>query len=275
MLKLMLIASREEDIYQAEMAGVDRIFLDLEYIGKSERQLGRNAFLTTNTIDDVAIVRKFINKAEYVVRVNPIHPNSKSEIDQVINSGADTVMLPMVMDAEDVSKFVEYVHGRAKTMPMIETAAAMTRIDDILEVKGIDEIYIGLNDLNISLGTTFMFESLSGGLIEYMAKKIKEKGIMFGFGGIAKIGEGLLPAENIIAEHYRLGSSSVILSRTFRNELLPNNEKVDMVKEIARIRQKEIEIATWKDFQFDNNKRFVKEKVMAIVNTINKKKDLI
>ena len=275
MLKLMLIASREEDIYQAEMAGVDRIFLDLEYIGKSERQLGRNAFLTTNTIDDVSIVRKFINKAEYVVRVNPIHPNSKSEIDQVINSGADTVMLPMVMDAEDVSKFVEYVHGRAKTMPMIETAAAMTRIDDILEVKGIDEIYIGLNDLNISLGTTFMFESLSGGLIEYMAKKIKEKGIMFGFGGIAKIGEGLLPAENIIAEHYRLGSSSVILSRTFRNELLPNNEKVDMVKEIARIRQKEVEIATWKDFQFDNNKRFVKEKVMAIVNTINKKKDLI
>ena len=275
MLKLMLIASREEDIYQAEMAGVDRIFLDLEYIGKSERQLGRNAFLTTNTIDDVSIVRKFINKAEYVVRVNPIHLNSKSEIDQVINSGADTVMLPMVMDAEDVSKFVEYVHGRAKTMPMIETAAAMTRIDDILEVKGIDEIYIGLNDLNISLGTTFMFESLSGGLIEYMAKKIKEKGIMFGFGGIAKIGEGLLPAENIIAEHYRLGSSSVILSRTFRNELLPNNEKVDMVKEIARIRQKEIEIATWKDFQFDNNKRFVKEKVMAIVNTINKKKDLI
>ena len=38
----------------------------------------------------------------------------------------------------------------------------------------------------------------------------------FGFGGIARIGEGDLPSDNILGEHVRLGSQSVILSRTFK-----------------------------------------------------------
>jgi len=48
-------------------------------------------------------------------------------------------------------------------------------------------------------------------------QKIKQKSIPYGFGGIARLGTGLLPAENILAEHYRLGSSMVILSRSFCN----------------------------------------------------------
>lgn len=40
--------------------------------------------------------------------------------------------------------------------------------------------------------------------------------IPFGFGGIARIGEGDLPSDYILGEHVRLGSTSVILSRTFK-----------------------------------------------------------
>ena len=47
--------------------------------------------------------------------------------------------------------------------------------------------------------------------------KFEDKGIPYGFGGIAQLGQGTLPAENIIAEHYRLGSSMAILSRSFCN----------------------------------------------------------
>ena len=61
-----------------------------------------------------------------------------------------------------------------------------------------------------------MFECLSSGLVEYMAKKISKKGIKYGFGGIARMGEGELPAEKILKEHARLGSQMVILSRTFK-----------------------------------------------------------
>ena len=39
---LMILASTPEDALSAQEAGVDRIFYDLEYIGKAERQRGRD-----------------------------------------------------------------------------------------------------------------------------------------------------------------------------------------------------------------------------------------
>ena len=70
----------------------------------------------------------------------------------------------------------------------------------------------------------FMFELLVDGTIEMLCKKIKAKGIPYGFGGIAQLRQGTLPAENIIAGHYRLGSSMAILSRSFCN----TNKKADI-----------------------------------------------
>src|SRR5690606_9048961 len=74
---------------------------------------------------------------------------------------------------------------------------------------------LGLNDMHLSYKKKFMFELLTDGTVEYICKKISEYGIPYGFGGIARLGHGMLPAEYIIAEHYRLGSSMTILSRSF------------------------------------------------------------
>ena len=267
MMDLMLLTGDPVFAKKAEQCGVDRIFLDLEYINKADRQKGRNTFITQNTVADVLPLRKVLAKSELLVRVNPINPLSKSEIDAVCDAGADLIMLPMVYDAEDVKTFINLVSGRAKTVPMIETTQAMSRIDDILAVDGVDELYIGLNDLHIGLGLTFMFEVLSGGLVDYMAEKIKEKGIPFGFGGMGKIGEGILPADRILAEHYRLGSSSVILSRTFRNEVDADGKpQLDLVTEIAKIRKEEKKLLGWTNSQFNENSKQVKEIVKRIVS---------
>ena len=266
MMKLMLLTGNPVFAKEAEMCGVDRIFLDLEYINKADRQKGRNTFITHNTVDDISPLREAVTTAELLVRVNPIHPLSRNEIDAVCNAGADLIMLPMVYDVEDVKRFVSLVNGRAQTVPMIETPQAMARIDDILAVDGVDELYIGLNDLHIGLGLSFMFEPLSGGLVEYMAGKIIAKGIPFGFGGMAKIGEGTLPAERILAEHYRLGSSSVILSRTFRNEVGADGKPaLDLRYEISRIRDEEKRIATFSEKDFKENAKAVKNIVSSIV----------
>lgn len=254
MMNLMLLTGDPAYAKRAQDCGVDRIFIDLEYINKAERQRGRNTYITQYTLDTIAPIRKVIIKSKLLVRVNPIHSNSKMEIDRAIDEGADMLMLPMAYDAHDVENFISMVDGRAYTIPMIETAQAMVHLDDILAVKGIDELFIGLNDLHISLGLSFMFEPLSGGLVEYMGKKINAKGIPWGFGGIAKIGEGLLPAEKIIAEHYRLGSTSVILSRTFRNEVDAAGKKVlDLKEEVGKIRTTEMEIEQWSQKQFNDN----------------------
>ena len=116
MLKLMLLTGDPTFAKRAQDCGVDRIFLDLEYINKADRQKGRNTFITQNTVEDIPALREVIDKSELLVRVNPINPLSKAEIDAVCDSGADIIMLPMVYDADDVKRFVELVGGRAKTV---------------------------------------------------------------------------------------------------------------------------------------------------------------
>ena len=53
------------------------------------------------------------------------------------------------------------------------------------------------------------------GHVDRVATAARQHGLRFGFGGIARVGEGLLPGQDVLAEHARLGSRAVILSRTF------------------------------------------------------------
>jgi len=263
---LMILTADPSFAVKSQLAGIDRIFYDLEYINKRERQAGRNTVVSDNKVDGIPSVKKVLASADLLVRVNPIHQYSCTEIDQSIENGADILMLPMVIDSSDVRSFVNMVAGRAKTCIMIETPQAMTRIDSILEVEGIDELFFGLNDLHIGLGLKFMFETLSGGLIEYMAQKCKMKGMSFGFGGIARIGDGILPADNILGEHIRLGSSSVILSRTFKDEIVQDGEII-LSREVKKVREKIAEIETWSQEQFEINRRQVVMAVKKITNS--------
>lgn len=269
-LKLMILAADPQSAIDAQNAGVDRVFYDLEYIGKESRQHGRNTVKSMNSIDDIPAVRKVLDNTELLVRTNPIHAYTKMEVDKAIEYGADVLMLPMVMDQHDVEQFVSYVNGRAKVCIMIETAAAMARLDKILAVPGVDELFIGLNDLHISMGLTFMFEFLSNGLLEYIADKCNKAGMPFGFGGIARIGEGDLPSDNILGEHVRLGSTSVILSRTFKGVVGvdKNARPIDLGIEVQKVRDRVLEIDKWNEEQHVENRKKIAEAVDKVIYKI-------
>ncbi|HEX6594176.1 MAG TPA: aldolase/citrate lyase family protein [Bacillota bacterium] len=262
-LNLMMLVDNPKAAIEAEKAGVNRVFFDLEVINKRERQRGRNTVISTNSIEDVKSIKEVLTTSELLVRINPMHANTEYEVNKVLADGADIIMLPMIVDTEDVKTFIELVDGRAKTVLLLETGQALARLTDIVNINGIDEIFIGLNDLHISLELDFMFELLSGGIVEYMTQVIKEKNIPYGFGGIARIGEGDLPAEYILGEHYRLGSSSVILSRTFKKAI---SNKNSLAKEIKRVRDVERNISSWEDEEYMYNSRRVKHGVRNIVN---------
>ncbi|RID84731.1 aldolase [Peribacillus asahii] len=272
-LKLMYITNREDIANIAENSGVDWIFIDLEINGKDERQGHLDTVISRHSIEDVKRVKKILTKSKLLVRVNPIYEGSKEEIDRVIQDGANIVMLPFFKTKEEVEVFVNYVNGRAETCLLCETSEAVENIDSILTVQGINYIHIGLNDLHLSYNMNFMFELLVNGTVEMLCKKAEAKGIPYGFGGIAQLGQGTLPAENIIAEHHRLGSSMAILSRSFCN----TNKKCDIgqIAEIFRNGVKEIRdyedrlLNEEKNF-FDKNQTFVHEKVMEIAGTITK-----
>jgi len=235
MLKLMYITNKPAVAKIAEEAGVDWIFLDMEFIGKDARQGGLDTVQNHHTVEDVKNIRKAITKAKLLVRVNPIHeemqnyPSSKEEIDSVVEAGADIIMLPFFKTIDEVSTFISYVGGRAKTILLVETIEAANLIDEILEIPGIDMIHLGLNDLHLAKGMKFMFELLADGTVERLGNKIKAKGIPFGFGGIAALDGGLLPGSMVLKEHVRLSSSMVIVSRSFCN--------TDVITDLGEVKQ--------------------------------------
>jgi len=215
MLELMYITNNPNMARIADEAGVDRVWIDLETKDKEIRQAGMNSVKSHHSISDIGVIKPLLKKAKMQVRVNHIYENSHTEIDEVIRQGADYVMLPYYKTNDEVKKFVDYVAGRAKTILLLETKEAVEIIDDTLSIYGVDEIHIGLNDLHLSLHQDFMFEPVSNGLVESLSKKISIHKKPFGFGGIAKLGEGMVPSELVIGEHYRLGSTRAILSRSF------------------------------------------------------------
>jgi len=237
-MKLMFITNNPEVSKIVQDAGIDIIFVDLEYIGKIKRQGHLNTFISNHTLEDVGTIKKSLNRAELLVRVNPINKNSKREIEKVLEDTPDYIMLPMFRTKEEVETFIKLVNKRSKVVLLLETAAALVRIDDILTLEGIDAIYVGLNDLHLDLGLDFMFEILSEGIIDCLAHKVQAKGIDFGFGGIAKLNQGDVPAELIIKEHVRLKSDMVILSRSFiaNRETIHNIDLKYVNEEVKKIR---------------------------------------
>ena len=275
-MKLMYITNNPVVARIAENAGVDWIFLDMEVIGKAFRQSGLNTVQNHHTVDDIKRIRKAIKKSKLLVRVNPIHdavdnyPSSKDEIDASIEAGADILMLPYFKTVEEVKTFIHLVNGRVKTLLLLETVEAANLIDKILEVPGIDMIHLGLNDMHLELGMKFMFELLADGTVERLGDKIKAKGIPFGFGGIATLDGGALQGSMVLKEHVRLGSSMVIVSRSFCNtEIITDLNEVKRIFDtgISDLRALEKETSQADAAYLEENRKAVVAAVNKIAGT--------
>lgn len=274
MLNLMYITKHPEIARIAEEAGVNWIFVDMEFIGKDCRQGGLDTVQNHHTVEDVANIRAAVTKAKVLVRINPIHdtmddyPSSEEEIEAVIQAGADIVMLPYFKTTEEVHRFIGYVGGRAKTCLLVETPEAADLLDQIVEIDGIDMIHIGLNDMHLALKMKFMFQLLTDGSVDKWTRIIAQKGIMYGFGGLASLNGGAVPGRMILKEHYRLGSQMVIVSRAFCNT--DNMTDLDKVRSIfnngiADIRKMEKEMNKLSKEDFKNNHKAVCDAVGIIV----------
>jgi 4-hydroxy-2-oxoheptanedioate aldolase len=104
--------------------------------------------------------------------------NEPGVVGKVLDGGAEAVIVPMVNTAEQAEAAVRAARypplgarsygpmvsgGRSSNyaatandvvavVPMIETVEALSHLDDILSVPGVDAIYVGPADLSLSLG---------------------------------------------------------------------------------------------------------------------------
>lgn len=258
-MELLYITNKPDEYKEIDKVGIDIAFIDLEKLGKIERQGHLDTVISNHSVEDIKRIKSVKNKTKILVRIDPMNTNTKLQIDEVVQAGADIIMLPMFISKNEVEKYINYVDKRVKTCLLLETSQALCRIDEILEIEGIDMIHIGLNDLHLSLKLDFMFECLSDGIVEYLVNKIKRKGIKFGIGGIAKIGEGELTADIILKEHIRLGSEMVILSRSFKKNIENLSFEVEKLRKTIE-KNKKLSIE-----ELEKNKILLKEKVKEIL----------
>ncbi|MFM9879540.1 MAG: aldolase/citrate lyase family protein [Burkholderiaceae bacterium] len=239
-----------------------RIWVDLERLGKAERQAGRNTFISTHEMADVGRIKAVLQHARLMVRVNPLHAGTAQEVDAVLAQGADLLMLPMFEDAGSLRRFCALVAGRAPVVALLETAGALSSLADWMDSPGLAEVFVGLNDLHLSLRQRFMFEPLAQGLVDRVAIAAQAQGLRFGFGGIARLDEGLLPGRDVLAEHVRLHSQAVILSRTFHG----SDSAATFEQEVAALRSTEAALAQRSAAQIEGDRLRVQQVIGQIAS---------
>lgn len=275
-MKVLFVTNDPAIAAIARDSGVDRIMVDLETLGKEERQKGMNTVKSHHRVSDVAALARVLKPEELMVRINPWHEGSQEEIEAVLASGAGRIMLPMWKTPEEAKAFFRCVGGRAGTTLLLETREAEACVDEVLQLEALDEIHVGLNDLHLCYGKDFMFELLADGTVEALCQKFSRRGIPYGFGGIARIGEGMLPARRIVTEHYRLGSTRAILSRSFCD--VSQIRDLDEIRRVffesmKNLRDFERDLPRWGAAALAINRIELCRGVEAVVEQIRKKRE--
>ncbi|QDT27792.1 HpcH/HpaI aldolase/citrate lyase family protein [Gimesia panareensis] len=257
-MKYLYITDCPEIAKYVDQCGVDRIFIDLELLGKVERQGDRDTVISHHRVESISSVKEAVRQAEVLVRVNPLNPKSADEIEQVLDQGADALMLPMFRSVEEVEWFCNRVDSRAQVVPLVETLGAMQQLELIVQLPGVSQVHIGLNDLHLELELGFMFELMSNGMVEEMSAICREAEIPFGIGGISTIDTGLVSGRLVLSEHARLGSEWVILSRSFHQlaySLQELQEKIDLPLELEKVNQHFAALLKRSKFEIEQDKQ--------------------
>ncbi len=241
-----------------------RLFVDLERNGKAHRQAGRNTFISEHTMEDISQMAAAVSKTRLMVRLNPVYDGTAAEVDEAIERGADMLMLPMFRDAGDLGAFCRQVAGRVPVVALLENADALQGIDQWIDTPGLSEVFLGLNDLHLSLGMSFMFEPLAAGMVDSVAVRVKAAGLRFGFGGMARLDEGLLPGRMVMGEHLRVGSQAVILSRAFRAQV----DEAGYIAEIKALRVAEAALSLRTAGEIQKNSLHVRQLIGDIATKI-------
>ena len=150
--------------------GVDGVVVDWEFKGKNERQLGYDTQVNCYNESDIGLLRETTDKP-IICRINGGKHFSAEEIHVALEAGASEILLPMVTRLDEIEKALSAINGKAKLDVMIETEEAVTLAAEIGKLP-LYRVYVGLNDLSISRGTSNIFLPLVDGTLEHVRTHI-------------------------------------------------------------------------------------------------------
>lgn len=198
-------------------AGVNAIIVDFEQRGKADRQAGFDTQINYQTMQDLVALRRKM-RGPIFCRVNGPEP-TQSEIDEIIDADVQTLILPMVRTLDQIKHFLKCVGGRCETIVMIETLEALAGCGDWSDL-GVTQVYVGLNDLGIERGTSFIFTPIFDGLLDRVRADSTSIS-KFGFGGLTLPWAGSpVPSLYLYQEMARLGCDFTFLRRSFYRDVV-------------------------------------------------------
>ncbi|HYH58132.1 MAG TPA: aldolase/citrate lyase family protein [Thermoleophilaceae bacterium] len=224
----------------ADAAGIDRIGVDLERLGKEKRQRGLGTWISPHSLDDLERVGAELSNAALYARLDPFHDGTGAQVEAVLARGAKVVMLPMVASAAEASGFAELVGKAAEVVLLVETIDAVRRLPELVAVEGVDEVHLGLNDLALSLGLRNRWLVLADDLAVDAGRVIRAAGKAFGLGGVGRPDSKVpISPDLIYAEYARTGATGALVSRSF----FRGGEADDLAATVALVRDR---IAEWR-----------------------------
>ena len=220
---------------RADLAGIDRIGVDLESIGKGLRQGHLNTWISDHCETDLQLLSPCLQRADLFARCNPIHPGTADDIGRLLAGGVKVLMLPYFKTALEAETFIRIIDGRATPVLLVETKEAAAVMSDLCRIDGVKEIHIGLNDMRLSLGWPSHFHVLASDFLVRLCEPVLEAGLRLGVGGVGRAGDCDLPipSDLVIAQMVRLGAAASLVSRAFFHD----GGSLDLVHEIKALRR--------------------------------------
>lgn len=212
----LLLFSVDHIVIDAAMkAGAAAVVVDLENVGKSDRQVGANTQINDQSIDDVKRVRA-LTGGHLICRTNGRGPDTPQEIEQVLAAGADELLLPMVRSCADVEEVLKLVKNRCSLGVMLETRESLKIARDLSQLP-VQRVYVGLNDLALELGNPSIFDAVVDGTVDRLRELFT---VPFGFGGLTlpELGNPI-PCRLLMGEMARLNCQFSVLRRSFLDDV--------------------------------------------------------
>jgi len=140
---LFVPANRPERFVKAHASGADQVILDLEdAVSEGDKDRARHH------------LSEYLNAGgSGLVRINSTQTRwFEDDLRVCLNPGVQGVVLPKAQSAEQVTLVAVQLPRGVKLLPLIETAAGMTNVNQIAAAPGVERLIFGTVDFRTELG---------------------------------------------------------------------------------------------------------------------------
>ena len=133
-------------------AGIEaghRLLLDDGKIRLVVTEASREKIVTKVEVGGKLSDRKGVSLPDTLIPFSALTPKDRSDLDAALDAGIDWVGLSFIQRPEDIAEAKKICRGRAAVMAKIEKPAAVTRLDDIMDVT--DAIMVARGDLGVEM----------------------------------------------------------------------------------------------------------------------------